>query len=123
MECPKCFGETEQVSAGNRMVERCLQCFGLFFYQLTQSMVDDLLLCVDIDTGNDELGVLSNQMVYVDCPNCNRIMDQRQIEGRHRIRFELCTSCYVVFLDAGELRQYTRPETLADFRSLLPGPA
>ena len=101
----------------------CPKYFGLFFYQLTQSMVDDLLLRLDIDTGNGELGVLSNEMVYVDCPNCNRIMDQRQIEGRHRIRFELCTSCYAVFTDAGELRQYTRPETHADFRSLLPGPA
>ena len=120
MDCPKCFGKTDTVIADGADVERCQECHGLYFDRLTQAMLDDLLSCLDIDTGSDELGAVYDEMVYVDCPKCDRIMDQRLIEEPNRIRFEVCPTCYAAFLDAGEFRQYSEPGYLEGFRSLLP---
>jgi len=74
-----------------------------------------------LDTGDEELGAEYNEMVYVECPKCDKIMDQRVAEGEHvRIRFELCVSCHSTFLDAGELRQYLSEDCRRDFEALLP---
>lgn len=101
-------------------VERCQNCHGLYFDQLTQAILPELLAKVDIDSGSDEMGSAYDEMVFVECPKCDKIMDQRLIEEPVRIRFELCPTCNATFLDAGELRQYTSDACLSDFRSLLP---
>jgi Zn-finger nucleic acid-binding protein len=59
----------------------------------------------------------------VDCPKCDKIMDQRKLEDPlsiRFIRFECCPTCNAAFLDAGELRQYLSAEYLEEFKSLLP---
>jgi len=123
MQCPKCYGEMETVSAGGEsalQIDRCLTCFGLFFDQLTRS---DLPLIGDqntFDTGDAELGAEYDDMTFVDCPKCNKMMDQKSAEDPVHIRFEHCTSCYSTFLDAGELRQYLEASHKAEFKALLP---
>lgn len=101
-------------------IERCQNCHGLYFDQLTQELLVDLLGNLDVDTGSDEMGSAYNDMVYVECPKCDKIMDQRLIEEPVRIRFELCPTCNATFLDAGEFREYASGEHLEQFRSLLP---
>ncbi len=120
MECPKCYGEMESVLQDTTFVERCQNCHGLYFDQLTQALLPDVLANVDIDAGSEELGSTYDEMVFVECPKCDKIMDQRLIEAPVKIRFELCPTCHATFLDAGELRQYTAEGCLEDFRSLLP---
>jgi Zn-finger nucleic acid-binding protein len=123
MQCPKCDGEMETVSthgAGSIQMDRCLECKGLYFDQLTQA---DLALVegkVSLDTGDAELGAEYDDMVYVECPKCDKIMDQRKIEEPVEIRFEHCPSCYATFLYAGEFTQYLTPEFKAEFTALLP---
>ena len=75
---------------------------------------------VDVDTGTDEMGSTYDEMVYVECPKCDKIMDQRLIEEPVRIRFELCPTCNATFLDAGEFREYTSAGFLKKFTPLLP---
>ncbi|MBO6565946.1 MAG: zf-TFIIB domain-containing protein, partial [Pseudomonadales bacterium] len=73
-----------------------------------------------IDLGKGEKDSAFDDMVYVECPKCDKIMDQRLIEEPNRIRFELCPTCNATFLDAGELREYISPRFIEDFKSLLP---
>ena len=122
MECPKCFGEMNNLSDGGPNIQRCCDCYGLYFEQLTRAMVEGLLQKIEIDNGDEGTGSAYDAMVYVDCPKCDRIMDQRLTEQPNRIRFELCPTCNSAFLDAGEFRLYTKDEYLPGFLSLLPDP-
>jgi len=97
-----------------------LQCHGLYFDQLTQEDVGRLEALVDVDSGDQALGAEYDEMVYVECPKCDKIMDQRIIEEPVRIRFELCPSCHATFLDAGELRLYLSNDYRRAFEALLP---
>ena len=101
-------------------VERCQNCHGLYFDQLTQELLPGLFGKEAIDSGSDEVGSTYDELVYVDCPKCDKIMDQRKLEAPLSIRFECCPTCNATFLDAGELRQYLSAEYLEAFKSLLP---
>jgi Zn-finger nucleic acid-binding protein len=123
IQCSKCDGEMETVSsddAGSIWVDRCLDCKGLYFDQLTRS---DLALVEgkqNIDCGDAELGAEYDDMVYVECPKCDKIMEQCKIEEPVEIRFEHCPSYYATFLDAGELKQYLDDDHRAEITVLLP---
>ena len=123
MQCPKCDGEMENVStdaAGSIRVDRCLECQGLYFDQLTRA---DLALVEgrqEMDSGDAEKGAEYDDMVYVECRKCDKIMDERKIEDPVAIRFEHCPSCYSTFLDAGEFTQYLSAEYRPEFEALLP---
>ena len=120
MECPKCYGEMDNVLGDAANIDRCQNCGGLYFDQLSQSILSEIMESVSVDTGSGDLGETYDEMVYVECPKCDKIMDQRLIEEPVRLRFELCPTCNATFLDAGEFRQYTSPEYLELFQSLLP---
>lgn len=101
-------------------IDRCATCFGLYFDQLTRA---DLALLGNqntIDTGDAEVGAEYDDMTFVDCPKCHKMMDQKTTEEPVHIRFEHCTSCYSTFLDAGELRQYLEVSHKSEFEALLP---
>ena len=120
MECPKCYGKMDTVLEDATTIERCQNCHGLYFDQLTRSLLPVVMGSVDVDTGTEEPGAGYDDMVYVESPRCDRMMDQRLIEEPVRIRFELCPSCNATFLDAGEFREYTSEGLIRDFASLLP---
>ena len=120
MQCPKCDGEMETVYNEEVTINRCNNCRGLYFDQLTRDDLGYVEGQVGVDTGDEELGAAYNDMVYVECPKCDKIMDQQLIEDPVRIRFEVCTSCHATFLDAGEFRQYLSDEYRDHFISLLP---
>ncbi|MFT5211803.1 MAG: Zn-finger nucleic acid-binding protein [Flavobacterium sp.] len=123
MPRPKCFGEMTSVSTDGENtlhIDRCLKCSGLYFDQLTKA---DLALIdgqVEIDMGDAQVGAEYDEMTFVDCPKCNRMMDQKSIKEPVNIRFEHCTSCYATFLDAGELRRYLTEDYKEDVEALLP---
>jgi len=120
MQCPKCDGDMVTVHDGDVRVDRCDRCHGLYFDHLTREDLDRLVDQVHIDTGAEEVGAEYDEMVYVECPRCDRIMDQRLIEDPVRIRFEICTSCHSTFLDAGEFREYLSEDFREQFINLLP---
>ncbi len=101
-------------------VSRCGTCHGLHFELLNQLNLDEVAAHIHLDTGDETLGAEYDEMVFVECPKCNQIMDQRLTEEPNRIRFELCIACHATFLDAGEFRQYMGPDYLDEFRALLP---
>jgi len=123
MQCPKCYGEMDNVSTASATslhLDRCQQCGGLYLDQLTREDVGSLAALVEFDTGDETIGAEYDDTVYVECPKCDKIMDQRLTEEPVRIRFELCPACHATFLDAGELRQYLTEEFKSEFFALLP---
>ncbi len=121
MQCPKCYGEMAKVSDNPIRVDQCSECHGLYFAQLDRQILEEIGSDTEIDSGDESKGAEHNEMVYVDCPKCNKMMDQRLTDDPVHIRFELCTSCHSGFLDAGEFRQYMTEEYIEGFRALLPG--
>tara|TARA_R110001592_G_scaffold357744_1_gene661438 strand:+ start:453 stop:800 length:348 start_codon:yes stop_codon:yes gene_type:complete len=105
---------------GSIRMDRCQECKGIYFDQLTKGDLGLVEAKVSLDSGDAELGAEYDDMVYVECPKCDKIMDQRKIEEPVAIRFEHCPSCYSTFLDAGEFTQYLSPEFKAEFVALLP---
>ncbi len=120
MECPKCLGEMNLVDDEVTSVSRCNHCQGLYFDLLNRQNLDEVAAHIHLDTGDEAMGKEFDEMVFVECPKCNQIMDQRSIDDPVQIRFELCVSCHATFLDAGEYRQYMSAEYLDEFRALLP---
>lgn len=111
----------DTVRKAETVVEHCRNCGGIYFEKLNQALLDPVKdYAEEIDTGAAEMGAGFDEMIYVECPKCDSIMDQRLIEAPNRIRFEFCPTCSATFLDAGELRKYTSPELFDDFKSLLP---
>ena len=121
MQCPKCYGEMNKVVDDPVRVDQCIECHGLYFDQLDCEILEAIGSDTAIDSGDEELGAEYNEMVYVDCPKCDKMMDQRLADDPVHIRFELCPSCHAAFLDAGELRQYMSEDYIEGFRALLPG--
>lgn len=120
MQCPKCDGEMSRVVDGDVNIDRCGRCGGLYFDHLTRAGLVQVADQVGVDIGDDAMGAEYNEMVYVECPTCDKIMDQRLVEDPVRIRFEICTSCHATFLDAGEFRQYLAEQYRDYFIAELP---
>ncbi|XOV88978.1 MAG: zf-TFIIB domain-containing protein [Pseudomonadota bacterium] len=124
MQCPKCDeGQMVNVHEGDVTIVRCDRCYGLLFDQLNQQMLPAVAGLGELDTGDENLGAAFDEMVYVDCPKCNRIMDQQLLEEPVRIRFEICRACHATFLDAGEFRLYLSDGYANHFLDLLPDTA
>ena len=125
MECPKCFGDMKMVCIAEgegvnaTEVQRCDACGGIYVESLTKRHVDSLAAQVAVDSGDPHVGEGYDMMVYVDCPRCGDIMDQRKGEFAE-IRFELCPTCYGTLLDAGELSKYLSTDLKDQFCALLP---
>jgi Zn-finger nucleic acid-binding protein len=99
-------------------VDRCSGCNGLWFDMLEHEHLRNIAGSESIDLGSPEVGKIYNQKEFVDCPVCEtqmvRMVDQRQ----PHIWYEACTSCYGVFFDAGEFRDYKELTVLDFFRDL-----
>lgn len=120
MQCPKCYGDMERVHDEKPVIDRCCQCHGLYVHAMTRTVLSAMTELVTLDVGADPATSHYDEMVFVECPECDKIMDLRVEEGPVRIRFELCCSCNSVFLDAGELSAYLQSEQSPKFAALLP---
>ena len=83
-------------------IDRCTRCRGLWFDRLEAENLKDLEGAESIDIGEDAAEGF-NDMVFVECPKCFSILDQKE-EGD--IKYEFCLSCHGTFFDAGEFRLY-----------------
>ena len=71
----KCYGEMVLVNDDVTAVNRCDNCHGLHFELLNQQNLDEVAAHTHLDTGNDSMGEEYNEMVYVECPKCDQIME------------------------------------------------
>lgn len=118
MNCPKCSSEMEKVTHQDVEVDRCTNCYGLWFDLLE---LDDLKAIEDsehIDVGDAGVGKLYDHLTDVNCPQCGARMIKMVDRRQPHLSYEACTVCYGVFFDAGEFRDYKERRILEFFKDL-----
>ena len=117
MECPKCNSEMEKITFEAIEVDRCTDCKGLWFDMLEHEHLKAIENSESIDIGDPKMGKeydKIDKIDKIDCPECKTQMIRMVDNEQPHIRYEACTSCYGVFFDAGEFRDY-KHETITDF--------
>jgi len=112
--CPVCSVHLKTVNLGvngNFLVERCVECLGLFFDpgELEALLDYSVKNVFEINRSRLELLKLSEQTngrvaTYVKCPICSKMMNRINFGTRSGVVIDRCKE-HGVWLDAGELRQ------------------
>jgi hypothetical protein len=71
-----------------------------------------------IDIGEAAKGKILNEIDDIKCPNCSAPMLKMVDRDQPHIWYESCPSCFGVFFDAGEFRDYKEKTVLDFFRDL-----
>ena len=117
--CPKCGSDFEGIEYGGVQVDRCTSCRGLWFDLLEHEDLARIQGADSIDIGDEEVGRNFDLQRRIDCPVCNSQMIAMVDRKQANIHYEACTTCYGVFFDAGEFRDYAERSVLDFFRDLI----
>ena len=112
MDCPKCTGAMETVKVDQYEVDRCSACGGLWFDLREHEHLKNIPGSERIDTGV-AAGGASAPALKVDCPRCHTGMIQMAFPDQPHIRYEMCSVCHGLYLDAGEFKDL-KQTTLAE---------
>ncbi len=98
----------EPVEADGVEVDRCTGCGGIWFDAGELDWLAQSEIAEAIDVGEAAEGESMNALTHIDCPRCGR--PTRHIADPHKptIRYEICSGCEGVFLDAGEFSELAR---------------
>lgn len=118
MICPKCNAKMEVVQYDSIGVERCVECRGIWFDMLEHEHLAAIEGSEAIDIGSAELGKRFNEVDDIDCPQCSAHMIKMVDARQPHIWYEGCPSCFGVFFDAGEFRDYKEKTVMDFFRDL-----
>ncbi len=118
MNCPKCQAEMEKVTYQNIEVDRCTGCKGIWFDMLEHKHLKALKGSEEIDIGDPEEGKKFNRIDRINCPVCHGPMIRMVDNDQPHIWYESCNSCYGVFFDAGEFRDYKEKTILEFFKEI-----
>lgn len=119
LRCPKCAAPMQPVVFQGTEVDRCTGCQGLWFDLLEHQDLKEPAGSESIDLGEAYKGRDMNKVDDIECPVCHarmvRLVDREQ---RH-IRYEACSTCYGVFFDAGEFRDWKKHHAFDWLKSLV----
>jgi Zn-finger nucleic acid-binding protein len=93
-------------------VDRCTSCKGLWFDMLEHEHLKEIEGSESIDLGSSHAGKKKHggkkktERDPIDCPVCKTRLIRMVDRSQPHIWYEACTSCYGVFFDAGEFRDY-----------------
>lgn len=118
MQCPKCNSEMEKVSFATHEIDRCTGCKGLWFDMLEHEDLKKIAGSETIDIGDPEEGKKHNDQFKVLCPKCHIPMVKMVDMNQRHIWYETCHTCFGVFFDAGEFRDYKEESFLDYFKDL-----
>lgn len=116
--CPKCTSKMQEVSYGGIYIDRCTKCRGLWFAMLEHEHLKAIEGSEAIDIGSEELGKRFSEIDDIRCPECSSPMLKMVDVQQSHIWYESCPSCYGVFFDAGEFRDYKEKTVIDFFRDL-----
>ena len=119
MDCPKCDTGMDKVSFKGIEVDRCTGCKGLWFDMLEYEDLKSMEGSEHIDTGDPATGRQYNKIDKILCPVCKSHMIRMVDRDQPHIWFESCSTCYGVFFDAGEFRDYKEKSILDFFRDII----
>ena len=119
MQCPKCLGTFEPIVFNDVVVDRCINCKGLFFDHLERETLKKMEGAQLIDDGDEYVGARYNEILDVPCPKCKTKMEAVIHNEPFEIKFEHCPSCKGNFFDAGEFRDYLDDEIFSQFQDVI----
>jgi Zn-finger nucleic acid-binding protein len=109
----------ETVTYESIEVERCTKCKGLWFDLREQERLRDLEGSEIIDVGSAEEGATYNELGSIECGICHTPMIRMVDADQPHIWYESCPTCYGVFFDAGEFRDYKEKTALGFIKDLM----
>ena len=119
MQCPKCLADMETVTFNGVEVDRCTQCYGLFFDRMEKETLKQMKGAEGIDIGDEFVGARYNEILDVPCPKCKVKMNHVFETDPFEIKFEVCPECKGAYFDAGEFRDYMDDEIFESFQDVL----
>ena len=116
LECPKCGSTMEEHTlttlTGGVTIDRCTSCKGLWFDIGEAEVLKDKWMSDYIDDGDPAVGREHNKIRDINCPRCDKPMEQLSDPVQSHIQYEACAD-HGMYLDAGEFTDY-KYETLMD---------
>lgn len=103
IDCPKCRAPMKHIRIGAVVVDRCYACSGLWLDAMEkEKLIADRKSAAAADQARDSHAPAGRARPL--CPrDKSPLIDMRDLHQPH-VRYESCTVCGGVFLDAGELR-------------------
>jgi Zn-finger nucleic acid-binding protein len=121
LQCPKCQGSLEAVVYSEVEVDRCTNCKGIWFDLMEAQTLKKIQGSESIDTGDAATGRKFDKIGNINCPKCHTQMTKMVDLKQPHIRYEKCPSCYGIWFDAGEFKDY-KEENLSDiFKDIFSG--
>ena len=114
MNCPKCFSKMEKHGYASIVVERCTNCFGIWFDAGEDDHLKNAQAGKVLDIGDPNVGETWSSDTEIKCPTCKYPMVSRTDDKQKHIEYETCPKCYGIFFDAGEFKDFEE-ETVAEY--------
>lgn len=118
MKCPKCQTDMKKIEYEGVEVDRCYNCYGLWFDFQEQQQLKDKKGATQIDSGDLATGQRTNLIRQIYCPRDGALMTPMVDLKQPHIEYEACPHCYGVFFDAGEFKDYSQLTLLESIREL-----
>ncbi|MBI5203235.1 MAG: zf-TFIIB domain-containing protein [Elusimicrobia bacterium] len=119
LRCPKCASPMQPVVHQDTEVDRCTNCQGLWFDLLEHEDLKRDDDSENLDLGDAAKGKTMDKVQDIQCPVCRTAMLKMIDRDRKDIHFEACATCYGVFFDAGEFRDWKKHHAFDWLKSLL----
>ncbi len=120
MKCPKCQAEMKKIEFEGVEVDRCTGCYGIWFDFQEQQQLKARPGARQIDSGDPAVGGTMNRIDTIDCPRDGTRLTRMVDRVQPHLWYEACPTCYGVFFDAGEFKDYSRHTLLESIRDLFP---
>ncbi len=104
--CPSCDGEFVAIPVGNRHIDVCEKCHGMFFEFDEMSV----LLSMPAKEKFESFSYGDNRPDRTEplkCPKCGATMTETEY-ALSKVHVDQCAACHSVFLDAGEDEEIAR---------------
>ncbi|MCC6676173.1 MAG: zf-TFIIB domain-containing protein [Phycisphaerales bacterium] len=103
IDCPKCRAPMKHIRVGEVLVDRCYACAGLWLDALEkEKLLGDRKAAAAADHPAGPKSTASRGAYK--CPRDHSTLIEMSDIRQSHVRFESCTVCGGVFLDAGELK-------------------
>ena len=123
MKCPKCRQYMQRITYQGVEVERCRNCWGIWFDDFELEDLKHMAGSEIIDIGDAERGKEQNENEVIFCPKCvpTMLMISEHDKKQPHIQYERCPECQGVYFDAGEFRDLKELTVKEFFKSLFHG--
>ena len=118
MKCPKCQTDMKKIEFEGVEVDRCYNCYGIWFDFQEQQQLKEKKGATQIDSGDLATGQRTNLIRKIYCPRDGALMTPMTDVSQPHLWYEACPHCYGVFFDAGEFKDYSQKTLLESIKGL-----